>query len=138
MRLLPMILLGAAVSGCAPWLPRHDPAQAWIDLAAPASTQVRASAVDEQPLDDPRFFQIEPGSHRLDMRYLFEVSAANVGATAPALQRDCRLALDYEAFQAGSRYRLQAGANGFRPWARLYDEQGRLLASAREEGCLRS
>jgi len=137
MRTLSLTLLTLILAGCAAWLPRHDPAQAWVDLDAAQASQVQATDVDEQQLDDPRFFQVAPGSHRLGVRYLFEVGAHNIGRDAPALQRDCRLALEYAGFEAGERYRLAAGATGFRPWARLYGSDGRLLAQADERGCLR-
>lgn len=138
MRTLSLTLLTLTLAGCSNWLPRHDPAQAWVDLDAPQASEMRAADVDEQTLEDPRFFQVEPGGHRLGVRYLFEVGAGNVGADAAPLQRDCRLALEYAEFQAGERYRLAAGATGFRPWARLYDSDGRLLAQAHERGCSRS
>lgn len=138
MRMLSLILFTLILSGCAAWLPRHDPAQAWVDLEAAPASKVQATEVDERQLDDPRFFQVEPGSHRLGVRYLFEVGAGNVGVDAAPLQRDCRLALEYREFQAGELYRLAAGATGFRPWARLYDSDGRLLARAAERGCSRS
>lgn len=133
-----LALLILTLSACAAWPPRHDPAQAWVDLDAPQASEMQAAEVDERALEDRRFFQVEPGSHRLGVRYLFEVGAGNVGANAAPLQRDCRLALQYSGFQAGERYRLAAGATGFRPWARLYDSDGRLLAQADERGCIRS
>lgn len=134
MRAVVLLLVAGLFAGCARVWPRHDPSRAWIDLAAPKPTQMRASAVDQQEVSDPRFFHIEPGSHRLDLRYSFPVSPTNSGLQQ-GLQRDCRLALEYAEFRAGTRYRLVGGAVGFRPWARLYDEQGTLLASAREQGC---
>jgi hypothetical protein len=69
------------------------------------------------------------------MRYLFEVGPANVGGDSEAMSRDCRLTLSYDSFDAGARYRLEAGGYGFRPWARLYDENDQLLAKASERGC---
>jgi len=131
-------LLALTLGGCTAWLPRHDPAQAWIDLEAAGPSQVQAAEVDEQALEDSRFFQVAPGSHRLGVRYRFDVAAGNIGGDAQPLRRDCRLALEYTDFQAGERYRLSAGATGFRPWARLYDSTGRLLAQADERGCGRA
>lgn len=127
-------LLMLPLAGCSLWMPSPDPGKAWIDLAPRTGGALRAVAVDERPLDDPRYFQVSPGSRRLDMRYRFTVSAHNVGGDRP-VARDCRLMLEYAAFAPDTRYRLEAGGRGFRPWAKLYDRDGRLLARAREQGC---
>jgi hypothetical protein len=136
MRLFSLLLALLLLGGCAflP-LPRPDPSQAWIDLRAPEGSKLLALEVDEQPLEDPRYFQISPGSHELGMRFQFDVKASDVGANSEALRRDCRLELSYHDFAAGQRYRVEAGRAGFRPWAMLYDQQDRLLVRARESRC---
>lgn len=116
-------------------MPKPDPNQAWVDLAPHGETELVAVAVDDKPLDDSRYFQVEPGSHQLGMRYRFEVGPADVGRDSEALARDCRLTLSYDSFNAGARYRLEAGGYGFRPWAKLYDQHDRVLAKATERGC---
>lgn len=132
--LLPGFIL-LSLSGCALWLPSPDPDQAWVDLKAHGATELQAVAVDDRPLRDTRYFQVEPGAHQLGMRYRFEVSPSDIGGDSQPLERTCRLQLDYADFTAGSRYRLDAGRHGFRPWAKLYDEQGQLLGRAEEKGC---
>ncbi len=114
-------------------MPEPDPSQAWIDLRPHGESRLQAVDVDNRPLDDGRYFQVEPGAHQLGMHYRFQVEAANVGGDA--LERECRLTLDYDRFGAGQRYRLVAGGYGFRPWARLYDEKDFLLARSVERGC---
>ena len=135
MRILMLALSLTMLGGCALWMPRPDPNQAWIELAPRNATELKAVAVDQQPLDDSRYFQVSPGSHQLRMRYRFEVGPANVGGNSESMARDCRLTLSYDSFDAGARYRLEAGGYGFRPWARLYDENDQLLAKASERGC---
>ncbi|MGK9066488.1 PA0061/PA0062 family lipoprotein [Stutzerimonas chloritidismutans] len=135
MRILLVALALTSLSGCALWMPKHDPSQAWVELAPNGETELKAVAVDQKPLDDHRYFQVTPGSHQLGMRYRFEVAPADVGRDSDALERDCRLTLDYDRFNAGMRYRLVAGGYGFRPWARLYDQHDQLLAKATERGC---
>ena len=135
MRILILALALSTLGGCALWMPSPDPSQAWVELVPSGETELKAVAVDEKPLDDHRYFQVTPGSHQLGMRYRFEVGAANVGGDSETLERDCRLTLDYDGFNAGGRYRLVAGGYGFRPWARLYDQHDRLLAKASERGC---
>lgn len=137
--LLPGLLI-LSLTGCASWLPppRHDPSQAWIDLQTlQQEAAVKAMAVDQRTLKDGRYFQVQPGSRRLDVNYRFMVSPDNVGGEQ-ALERDCRLVLHYDRFDAGGRYRLVAGGHGFRPWAKLYDEHDLLLAQAEEKGCGRT
>lgn len=135
MRILTLAVALSTLGGCALWMPQPDPNQAWIELAPRDETVLKAIAVDQQPLDDHRYFQVSPGSHQLGMQYRFEVGAADVGRGSEALERDCRLTLEYDGFDAGARYRLVAGGYGFRPWARLYDQQNQLLAKATERGC---
>ncbi|WP_313517728.1 hypothetical protein [Pseudomonas sp.] len=123
-----------ALHGCSLWLPRPDPNQAWVDLDASKDAPLLALEVDDKPLEDDRYFQVEPGSHALTVRYRFAVSAANTGHAEP-LQRDCRLLLKYDDFDAGGRYRLVAGEWGFRPWVKLYDQQNQLLGRGQEQRC---
>lgn len=135
MRILILAIALSTLGGCAMWMPSPDPSQAWVELVPSDETELKAVAVDQQPLDDHRYFQVTPGSHQLGMRYRFEVGAADIGRDSDALERDCHLTLDYDGFSAGSRYRLVAGGYGFRPWARLYDQHNQLLAKASERGC---
>ena len=126
--------LPVLLSGCALWLPRHDPGQAWIELHEREDGRLEAVRVDGKVLDDDRFFQVPPGRHELQVRLRFEVAAGNTGGNQ-ALPRTCLLTLDYADFAAGQRYRLKAGSRGFRPWAQLQDERGERLAQAREGRC---
>ncbi|MCY1269557.1 hypothetical protein D9M68_245940 [compost metagenome] len=130
---LPLIGL-LALGGCS-LLPRHDPSQAWIDLHTNPDSELRAAEVDDRPLDDHRYFQIEPGSHELLARLQFAVEGHDVGPTSAALPRNCQLRLKYGDFAAGQRYKLVAGNIGFRPWAKLYDAQNQVLATGREGRC---
>lgn len=130
MRLLLLSPLSLVLGGCALLPAWHDSAQAWIDLA-PGLQAVR---VDDRMLEDSRYFQVPPGRHALQMRLRFEVAPADTGG-AQALPRTCLLELNYAEFNAGQRYRLEAGHRGFRPWAQLRDAQDRPLARAREGRC---
>ncbi|WP_462380517.1 PA0061/PA0062 family lipoprotein [Pseudomonas sp. Marseille-QA0892] len=135
MRVPALLCLPLMLTGCGLMMPSPDPNQAWVELV---SDDLEAAEVDQLPLDDGRYFQVMPGKHELGMRYAFEVSARNVGADAEPLRRECRLSLHYDDFTAGERYRLVTGQYGFRPWARLYDERNRILATGEERGCGRS
>ncbi len=137
MRLLLLVTSLLTLGGCAflGFMPTPDPSQAWVDLHTNAESELLAYRVDEKPLDDDRYFQVSPGRHELQVRFQFAVEASNIGPNSQAHQRDCRLELNYPKFAAGQRYRLEAGSIGFRPWAKLYDEQHQLVARARETRC---
>jgi hypothetical protein len=122
------------LSGCM-GLPKPDPSQAWVDLQVPQDNALHAQQVDAQAQDDPRYFEVQPGSHELTVRYQFTVAPDNIGPQAPPLSRDCQLNIKYANFNAGERYQLEAGSLGFTPWAKLYDQQRRLVGRAQPAGC---
>jgi len=130
-----LVLFISCLAGCSLWMPKPDPAQAWIELTPHEETDLQAVAVDGLRLDDDRYFQVQPGSRTLEVRYRFQVDSHNVGLNSEPLSRDCRLTLAYDRFTAGARYRLVAGGQGFRPRVKLYDHHRNLLAQGREEGC---
>lgn len=130
--LLATSLLG--FGGCA-MMPSHDPSQAWVDLRTSEANTLQAAKVDASELEDDRFFQVTPGQHELHMRLQFAVTPSNVGPDSQGLERTCVLKLQYPEFAAGQRYKVVAGSIGFRPWAKLYDDQHQLLARARESRC---
>lgn len=132
----PLVLscLALSLSGCS-LLPRHDPNQAWIDLDAGHDNSLKAVQVDEKNWQDTRYFQVTPGSHELTVRFQFPVQPSNIGPVAEPLWRDCEMRLQFADFDAGQRYRLQAGSAGFSPWAKLYDEQQRVVGQGQSKGC---
>lgn len=134
-----IFLLAAALTltGCM-GLPKPDPNQAWVDLQVPKDNALHAQEVDAQALDDNRYFEVEPGSHELTVRYQFTVAPSNIGPQAAPLSRDCQLNIKYSNFNAGERYQLEAGSLGFTPWAKLYDQQRRLVGRAQPAGCQRA
>ncbi|MDV9033795.1 hypothetical protein Q7C30_017020 [Pseudomonas sp. RAC1] len=123
-------LLGACST-----LPDPDPNQAWVDLAPGDDTSLHAVQVDERDWSDNRYFEVPPGRHELTVRYQFPVSPSNIGPVAEPLWRDCQLNLTFKDFNAGQRYRLQAGSIGLRPWVKLYDGQQKLMGQGEPAGC---
>ncbi|MFS7119489.1 hypothetical protein ABMZ33_25145, partial [Escherichia coli] len=85
--------------------------------------------------DRTRYFEVDPGTRELTVRYQFTVDPTNIGPVDSPLWRDCQLNLKFKDFSAGQRYRLEAGHIGFRPWAKLYDQDNRELARGREGRC---
>ncbi|MBC3363638.1 hypothetical protein [Pseudomonas sp. SWRI154] len=125
------------LTGCA-GLPDPDPSQAWIDLADHQNTALQALEVDAKESIDRRYFEVQPGSHELTVRYQFAVEPGNIGPDAEPLWRDCRLNVKFKDFNAGQRYQLQAGSIGFRPWAKLYDQQRKVVGQGTPAGCQQS
>ena len=125
------------LTGCAGFgLPYHDPSQAWIDLNShQEDTKLQALDVDDKAATDKRYFQVPPGSHELTVRYKFPVEPTNIGPDAAPLWRDCQLNVKYSEFSAGERYQLHAGNIGFRPWAKLYNQQGKVIGQGTQAGC---
>ncbi|KAB0495492.1 hypothetical protein [Pseudomonas moorei] len=128
------------LAGCAGFgIPRQDPTQAWIDLESQQEdTALQALAVDKQAANDKRYFEVQPGSHELKVRYQFPVQPSNIGPNAETLWRDCQIKVKFNDFSAGERYQLQAGNIGFRPWVRLYDQQRKVIGKGIPAGCQRT
>lgn len=137
MREIFLVAAALTLTGCM-GLPKPDPNQAWVDLQVPEDNALHAQEVDAQALDDNRYFEVEPGSHELTVRYQFTVAPSNIGPQAAPLSRDCQLNIKYSNFNAGERYQLEAGSLGFTPWAKLYDQQRRLVGRAQPAGCQRA
>jgi hypothetical protein len=126
------------LAGCA-GLPTPDPSQAWIDLdTRQEDTALQAIEVDDKASIDKRYFEVQPGNHKLTIRYLFAVQPTNIGPDAEPLWRDCQLNVKFKDFNAGQRYQLQAGNIGFRPWAKLYDQQRKVIGQGIPAGCQRT
>ncbi|BCQ58316.1 hypothetical protein PBOI14_00660 [Pseudomonas sp. Boi14] len=64
MRPFLLFLALGTLSACTTPLPGVDPQQAWIDLATPTpgGKLVMAERLDNQRLDDGRFFQVSPAA----------------------------------------------------------------------------
>ncbi|MFC6298578.1 hypothetical protein GNF76_06030 [Pseudomonas sp. CCM 7893] len=125
------------LTGCV-GLPDPDPAQAWIDLDNGQEAALHALKVDDKTTTDKRYFEVPPGRHELTVRYQFPVEATNIGPDAQRLWRDCRLNLTFKDFSAGERYQVQAGSTGFRAWAKLYDQDHKVISQAKPAGCQQS
>lgn len=127
-----LMLAGCAALG----FPHHDPNQAWIDLASEQKdTALQALEVDKQAASHKRYFQVQPGSHELKVRYQFAVQPSNIGPDAEPLWRDCQMNVKFNDFNAGERYELQAGNIGFRPWVKLYDQRRKVIGQGTPAGC---
>jgi len=132
--LLALITLGACTSP----LPIADPQQAWVDLAmpAPGGKVIMADSLDKQRLRDGRYFQVTPGSHELTVRFDFEVYGGGMSMMSAQEERMCYLTLNYDHFEAGQRYRLEARSLSFAPSARLLNARNEIVAQERMINCI--
>ncbi|WP_433738042.1 hypothetical protein [Pseudomonas putida] len=139
MRRLMLLLVASTVVGCStPPLPAVNPQMAWVDFSTPFPNDklLMADRLDNQRLDDGRFFQVTPGSHELQVRFDFEVPSGGSDMFGGARERLCYLVIKYDHFEAGQRYLLQARSLAFTPEARLYNAKREIVAKDREATCL--
>lgn len=136
MRQPAMLLAFSTLGACVSPMPPVDQKQAWIDLYTTTPGKViMAERLDGKRLNDGRFFQVTPGKHELVVRFDYEI---NVGIfNMDPTERTCYLTLEYDGFQAGQRYRLEARALATtEPNARLYDAQRQVVAKERLTHCV--
>ena len=137
MRTLLWLLAACLLSACTSTpIPPADPAMAWVDLETQTGKLVMAERLDNKRQADGRYFQVTPGSHELMVRFDFEVFVGGMGMFSDPQERLCYVTVDYDNFQPGQRYRLQARSLGFNAYARLYDASGKVVAEERLVNCL--
>ena len=137
MRTFLLLLTACLLTACASTpLPRQDPKMAWVALETQTGKLVMAERLDNKRMTDGRYFQVTPGSHELMVRFDFEVFVGGMGMFSDPQERLCYVTVDYDNFQAGQRYRLQARSLGFNAYARLYDATGKVVAEERLVNCL--
>ena len=137
MRTFLLVLTVCLLSACASTpIPPANPSMAWVDLETQTGKLVMAERLDNQRLTDGRYFQVTPGSHELMVRFDFEVIVGGRSLFSDPQERLCYITLDYDNFQPGQRYRLQARSLGFNAYARLYDATGKVVAEERLVNCL--
>lgn len=135
MRQPAMFLAFSTLGACVSPMPPVDQKQAWVDFYTTTPGKlVMAERLDGKRLTDGRFFQVSPGKHELVVRFDYEV---NTGLfTTEPVERTCYLTVEYDSFQAGQRYRLEARALATQPNAMLYDAERNLLAQERLTHCV--
>lgn len=137
MRRLLLLLAAGAFVGCASPLPAVNLQMAWVDFATPSpgGKLLMAERLDNQRLRDGRYFQVTPGSHELIVRFDFEVFSGGLGLMNAPLERLCYLTINYDHFEAGQRYLLEARSIAFTPSARLYNAKREIVAEDRLTTC---
>ncbi|MBF7144425.1 MULTISPECIES: hypothetical protein [Pseudomonas] len=130
--LLAALLLGACTTTP---VPPQDPTKAWVEMFTRTGKLVMADKLDGKRLDDGRYYQVAPGSHELQVRFDYDVAVPMLPFAQPS-ERICYIRLQYDSFQAGERYRLEARHLGLQTFAFLYNAQGEKVATERQVNCL--
>lgn len=136
MRYLALLSAVLVLSACASPLPAPDSNQAWVELRSEPGSLLMADRLDDQRLNDGRYFQVPTGAHELQARFQFEVSSGGgLDGTAEPRQLTCEIRVRYDNFVAGQRYRLEARPMQMKAQAWLYDGQRNVLARGKILRC---
>jgi len=138
MRQVLLLLAAILLAGCQTPLPPIDPQMAWVEFSTPSpgGKLLMAERLDNQRLNDGRYFQVTPGSHELRVRFDFEVFGGGGSLQTGPVERLCYLTIRYEHFEAGQRYLLEGRSLAFTPSARLYNAKREIVAEDREFNCI--
>lgn len=137
MRPLLMILGLTTLAGCAGPLPAVDPQQAWVDMRTMTGKLVMADKVDGQTTYDGRYFQVSPGSHKLQVRYDYEVRYGGFTAMGNEYtELTCFVEMKYDHFAAGQRYMIEVRSLTNDVTAQLLDAQRKVLAEESSVTCI--
>jgi len=126
-----------ALTGCAGPMPAVDPQQAWVDMRTITGKMVMADKVDGVTTYDGRYFQVSPGSHKLQVRYDYEINYGGFSAMSDDLtELTCYIDLKYDHFAAGQRYMIEVRSmhNSITAW--LFDAQRNELVEQEEAHCI--
>ena len=138
MRTLLLLVVASLLSGCQTPLPPVDPQMAWVDFSTPTpgGKLLMAERLDQQRLNDGRFFQVTPGSHEISVRFDFEVFGGGGALMTGPAERLCYLYIRYDHFEAGQRYTLEGRSLAFTPSARLYNVKREIVAEDYDYNCI--
>lgn len=126
--LIPMLGLVSLLSACAA-IPKADPSEAWIGLQEDPLSDLMAERVDGKRLNDGRYFEVTPGSHRLDMTLY-------VDGMGDDNQEECQAHIDFSQFKAGEHYKLVETSLGEEYRVNLEDSHGKQIGHSKDFTCL--
>ncbi|WP_397452650.1 hypothetical protein [Pseudomonas sp. NA-150] len=127
--LIPMLSLVALLSACAGPMPKADPSEAWIGFSSDAQGSLLAEDVDGKRLNDGRYFEVTPGSHKLDVALFID------GGPGDNNQEECQLGIKFDGFKAGEHYQLVESSLGEEHRAELVDSHGHQLGQTKDFDC---
>ncbi|MDB6049072.1 MAG: lipoprotein [Pseudomonas sp.] len=125
------------LAGCAiPPIPPVDPQQAWVEMFTYTGNLVMADKLDGKRWDDGRYFQVQPGSHELQVRFDYDTNGLGFTGFDDVNDRTCYIVVHYDNFAPGQHYRLEARNAGVTISGRLYNAQHQMVAQDREVTCI--
>jgi hypothetical protein len=127
--LIPMLSVVALLSACAGPMPKADPSEAWIGLQEEPSGTLMAEDIDGKRLNDGRYFEVTPGSHKLDVNLIVEGSGDDG-------QVDCQTGIKFDQFKAGEHYKLVESSLGEEYSVKLEDSHGHQLGHSKDFTCM--
>lgn len=104
--LLIITLLSIVVSCTLPPIPKPTEQTAIIKIQPQVTQILMAETLDRKSIDDGRYFQVTPGSHRLTL--LFQYDASDTGGLFIDSSRISCIISFYSYFTADTLYYLQA------------------------------
>jgi hypothetical protein len=137
MRTLMTLLALTTLAGCAGPLPAVDPGQAWVDMRTMTGKLVMADKLDGKSTYDGRYFQVAPGSHKLQVRYDYEVRYGGFTAIGNEYtELTCFIELNYDHFAAGERYMIEVRSLANNITAELLDAKRTVVAQQSDATCI--
>ena len=128
--LMPVLCMTGFLTACTTPLPQPNPNDAWVGLQEEPQNSMLADQLDGTRLKDGRFFEVKPGSHKLEVLVYKESN--------PQLDEQiCRGSIDFATFKAGRHYTLVETSLGETMMrASLKNENGKTLASTDQFDCM--
>ncbi|MGH8416450.1 MAG: hypothetical protein ACRER8_04040 [Pseudomonas sp.] len=127
--LVPVLSLIALLSACAEPMPKADPSEAWIGLQEEPSGVLMAEDLDGKRLNDGRYFDVKPGTHKLDVDLIVERNGDDG-------QMNCEAGISFDQFKAGERYTLVEASLGEEYRVKLEDSHGHQIGRSKDFSCM--
>lgn len=118
------------LTACSAPLPTPQKGMAWISVETQPSQQMSARRLDNKPVKDGRYFQVQPGKHALEL--FLSYPKENIQGDG---LRKCEVHIRYPDFMADQQYKVKARTNGWSVKAWLYDDAGEKLIESQHIQC---
>ncbi len=127
---LAIVISGVLLTACSAPLPAPQKGMAWIGIETQPGQQMLARRLDNKPVQDGRYFQVQPGKHALELFLAYPTE--NIQGDG---LRKCEVHIRYADFLADQQYRIKARTNGWSVRAWLYDEANEKLVESQHVQC---
>lgn len=118
------------LTACSAPLPAPQKGMAWISVDPQPGQQMSARRLDNELVQDGRYFQVQPGQHALEL--FLSYPKENVQGDG---LRKCEVHIRYPDFMADQQYKVKARTNGWSVRAWLYDDANEKLVESQYVRC---